>query len=262
MALDPDTLARDTLRGLGFLSRLPVPPKVFDGDDGRLAHVSRTFPLAGVLITLPAVAVLAAMNALEPGTLLAAALAVAAQIAVTGALHEDGLADTADGFFARGDREDRLAIMKDSRNGTFGTLALVLSQIVRIAALADILAAGTGAAAAALLAASAVSRAAMVWHWHALPSARETGLAAKAGQPERDSVPIAAALAMLCTVLAMIAAGIGVLPAAFAALLGGGAVFAFGTLCRRKIGGQTGDTIGAAQQLCEIAFLAGLAMTL
>lgn len=262
MALDLLHFPRDTLRAVAFLSRMRVPSRVFDGD-GDPAHASRTFPLAGALIALPAAAILSAAHFLGASPLLAAALAVAALVIITGALHEDGLADTADGFFApRGNREDRLAIMKDSRNGTFGTLAVVLSQIVRIAALADLTALGPWQAGGLLVAVAAASRAVMVFHWQGLPLARPEGLSARFGQPSRGAALVAGAIGLAIALGILIAAGAAY--GAFGAALLAAAITSvlFDRLCDRKIGGQTGDTIGAAQQLSEVAMLTALAIAL
>lgn len=261
MALDLQNVPRDTLRAVAFLSRIPVPARTFEGDDGSLADISRSFPLAGVLIALPAAAVLALCLWLGAGGLLAAALAVTALVVITGALHEDGLADTADGFFARGDREARLAIMKDSHNGTFGTLALVLSQSIRIAALAAIAGHSAATSVVALILSAAVSRLAMVWHWQALPSARPEGLAGKSGRPARSAVFVAAAMTLALVMLGGLM-GMRSTPMAIALAAAGAAAAGFSLLCEEKIGGQTGDTIGATQQLNEIAMLAALAIAL
>src|SRR5262245_31745400 len=119
-----------------FFTRIPAPMP--DGRAGALAESAWAFPLVGAGIG--AIATLAFLTAqlLRFGDWPAAVLAVLAGLALTGALHEDGLADTADGFFGGQDREQRLAIMNDSRHGTFGVLALVSSVLLRAAALAEI----------------------------------------------------------------------------------------------------------------------------
>ena len=104
---------RDTARAVAFLSRIPVPTSFFTGHDGKLARVSRAFPFAGLLIALPAAFVFGALLAHHTDPLMAALLALAVQTVMTGALHEDGLSDTADGFGGGKDRERALAIMKD-----------------------------------------------------------------------------------------------------------------------------------------------------
>ncbi|MCA1910303.1 MAG: adenosylcobinamide-GDP ribazoletransferase, partial [Magnetospirillum sp.] len=145
----------DLLLAVGFLTRLPVPgcPAYVEGG---LARAMRVFPLAGALVgLLGGVVFVAAQDVLPP--LAAALLALLTTIALTGALHEDGLADTADGLGARGGREKRLEVMRDSRSGAYGVLALVFSVGLRAAALAAAPSALAGLG--ALVAAAAFSRA-------------------------------------------------------------------------------------------------------
>jgi adenosylcobinamide-GDP ribazoletransferase len=260
MVPEPANAVRDTIRALGFLSLLPLPSSAFDGDDGRVSAHSWAFPLAGALIALIPSIVLLICGGLSANALLSATLAVVALVAVTGALHEDGLADSADGLFAAGGREERLTIMKDSRNGTFGTLALILGQSVRIAALAAIAAHSPHTAAAALPISAAVSRAAMVWHWFRLPPARPDGTAAAAGRPDLDTVWTACAVAMVVSIVMALAGGGAGLGTGLSLTAAAGAALAFTRLCEVRIGGHTGDTIGATQQLCEFAMLAALAL--
>jgi adenosylcobinamide-GDP ribazoletransferase len=173
---------------------------------------------------------------------------VLAGIALTGALHEDGLADTADGFCGGRDREEKLAILRDSRQGTYGVLAIVLSVLLRTAALAaigDVIHAGL-----ALVAAHAASRAALPAAMIGLTPARLDGLGAMAGTP-RAGGAIAAALIGAATALA----ALGPVRGAIALCLAGVMVFATVELARRQIGGHTGDVLGAFQQVGEIVIL-------
>lgn len=126
----------DTARALAFLSRLPVPSRFFEGHDGTLSRTVRAFPLAGALIALPPAATLAAALLLN-ATPLAAFLSIAVLLAITGALHEDGLSDTADGLGGGGDRARALAIMKDSRIGD-GAVTIVVAIGIRAAAIAEL----------------------------------------------------------------------------------------------------------------------------
>ena len=253
-------MSRDTARALGFLTRFPIPGHYFEGGAQPVSQASGAFPLAGLIAALPAALFLLIAPWLTVPPLLAAVIAVAISIGVCGALHEDGLADTADGLFGGKDTLDRLDVMKDSRNGTFGTLALVLSLAVRIAALAAIASESSLSAAFALLCASAASRTALVWHWFELPNARPGGTADQAGTPDRGQLNFALVTGMpLAFFLAFLAAGIDsvVLMASLIAL---SAIF-FVRLCREKIGGHTGDTLGAAAQIAEISALIALAST-
>jgi len=255
-------LVLDTARGVGFLSRLPVPARYFEGADGRMDRTCRAFVFAGLIIAFPAALLGGLLLAVGVDPLLTAAVAITALVFLTGALHEDGLADCADGLGGGRDRQKALDIMKDSRIGAYGTIALVLSLLLRVACLAVF--AGslspTGFA-LAVLATAAISRAAMVWHWGALPPARSDGVAVGAGEPTEASVRFALATGgaigvvlvwLVAGVLAVIVAGVAT------------AVMAWGftAFVRSRISGHTGDTIGATQQLTEIAALFGLALCL
>lgn len=249
------------MRALGFLSRLPVPARFFNEPDKAPADDAAAYPLAGVVIALPGALVLLLVGALAD-PLLAAALAVLTTIALTGALHEDGLADAADGFGGGASAERRLAIMKDSAIGAYGVIAIAGSLLLRIIALAAIAqAASPLAAALTFIAAHGVARAAMVWHWTRLAGARPGGTADAAGQPTPD-VMSAALLAggAVFLLAAVLPAGLGA--AAVAGLLLLASTAGFARLCRRMIGGHTGDTIGASEQIAEAAMLIGLAMAL
>ena len=261
MNVDPMKITGDTVRALGFLTRFTLPAHYFEGGAQPVSQSSGAFPLAGLIAALPAAVFLLIAPWLTVPPMLAAVIAVSISIGVCGALHEDGLADTADGFFGGKDAATRLDVMKDSRNGTYGSLALVLSVFVRVAALSSIASESSLAAAFAMLAASTAARAALVWHWFELPSARPGGIADQAGKPDRNQLNFALAtgipLAFLPAVLASGIDGI-VLMASLIAL---SAIF-FVRLCRDKIGGHTGDTLGAAAQIAEISALTALASAL
>ncbi len=232
-----------------FLTSIPV--RV----DGRvsmrdLARAVHAFPVMGAVVGLAggaafALAVLAGLPAL-----LAALPAVAAMILVTGALHEDGLADTADGLGAGGDRERALAIMRDSRIGSFGAIALVLSLLARLQGIAEI--GEPLLVLKALVAAAMTSRAIMPVVMLVQPSAKATGLAAEAGRPEPVRVAIGGGIALLVSLLLLqVSALIAVAVAAAVAL-------PVATWLGRRFGGCTGDTLGAVQQMAELAFLLAL----
>lgn len=249
--------ARDVAAAVAFLTRLPVgrlrpmarmlrlqepdqPPK-------SLAQVAWAFPVVGVIVG--GLAALAFMVAHSFGVhpLAAALIALALGVAVTGALHEDGLADLADGFGGGATKENKLAIMRDSAIGTYGTLALVFSVAIRAAALAGI--SGAGAAAMSLITAAIVSRALVVGVMTGLPAARNDGLGAGAGKCE---------VGTFLTAFAVAAVAAFVLSGAVAWILlavGGLATLAVMALAKRQIGGHTGDVLGATQQVSEIAIL-------
>lgn len=229
---------------VAFLTRLPIRLET----PLPLAAAVPGFPLAGALVGGIAAVMLSVALWLGVPALPAALLAVGASIAATGALHEDGLADSADGLFSGKPRERVLEIMRDSRIGTFGALALILSVGLRAGSLA-VLADG----AAALVAVHALSRGWLPWlMWQDTP-ARGDGLAADAGKPVQANVFWAAGFGLAIAVVA-----IGPLPALLAAAVSAGSALVVAALARKRLGGYTGDTLGAAQQAAEIGALLAL----
>jgi adenosylcobinamide-GDP ribazoletransferase len=212
-------------------------------------------PLAGAAIGLGGGAVYWLSAGLGLTPVIAGLLAVAATILMTGALHEDGLADSADGLFAGAESARRLEIMRDSRIGAYGTLALILSVGLRAAALAAI--AAPGPAVAALIAAHALARAlppaVMAW----APLARDDGLAAAAGQVETECAWTALGIG---AAVAVVFLGLG--PGLVALLAAGSIGLVAFRLARTRIGGYTGDVLGAIEQLGEIAVLLAAAALL
>lgn len=254
-------LAYDGAACLRFYSRLPVPALPGEGDPHAapdFTRVPRMLPLAGLVLALPGGLVLLAAWGLGLGPFLAATLAVATGVLITGALHEDGLADVTDGFGGGTTRERRLEIMRDSRIGAYGGVALVLALALRIGALATLLdrTGGSGAALALVLAA-ALSRTAALAPMVLLVPARRDGAAASVGRPGRPAVAIAGALALTLALLGGLL-GLPVGGVLLMLLLSGLGALAVTALARRRIGGQTGDVIGACQQVAEIAALLGL----
>lgn len=243
---------------LRFFSRLPLPQLCRLDDTGALPALPRAaamVPLAGLLIALPAAAVGALATLAGLPDLVVGLLVVTALVTPTGALHEDGLADSCDGLIGGSTREKRLAIMKDSRIGTFAGLGLVLTTLLRAGAYGALF--GNPAAGfAAVLAGGAVSRLMMTALWAALPSARPEGLAARLGRPDRRAVALGAGMAAILA--APTAPLVGAWAMVTAVALAGAITLAFGRLALAKIGGQTGDILGATQVLSETAFLIGL----
>jgi len=236
----------DFALALTFFTRLPLPGRLVP--QRLLGDAIWAAPLAGVVVAAIGFLAYTAAVFFALSPLAAAGFALAAMLLATGALHEDGLADTADGFGGGRTRERTLEIMRDSRIGSYGALALGLSLLLRATLIADI--AVPTRVLLALVAAHAASRAMLPLAMALLPSARVEGLSAGAGHVTMATAGVALALGTL----ALLPLGAG---AAFAAIVAGGVVFAgFGWLCLRKIGGRTGDTLGALQQLTEIAVLA------
>ncbi len=233
--------------GVLFSTRLPLAhSRAIDGTD--VSRASWTLPLAGVLIGLLGATVYWLGHAVGLPPLPAAALTVVATLLVTGCLHEDGLADTADGFGGGLTRERKLEIMRDSRLGSYGTCALILSLLLRSSALASL--AEPAAVAAALVAAHASARAAMPVLMWLVPGARTDGLSADAGRPSCRSVVVAGLLGA-----SALALGLGLVAAIIALLLLFAAIAFMAWICRRQIGGQTGDVLGALEQVSEVLVL-------
>lgn len=267
--LEPDDafpgapMAYDLAACLRFYSRLPVPRLPGEGDPHRVPDfgtLPRMLPLAGLILALPSALILLVAWALDLGPFLAATLAVALATLVTGALHEDGLADVADGFGGGSTRERRIEIMRDSRIGAYGGVALVLSLALRIGALATLLDRTGALAALALILAASLSRCAALAPMVLLGPARPGGAGASVGSPDRRTIEIVGLVAVALVTLGWSAglplAGMILMPAmALAASL------VLTALARAKIGGQTGDVIGACQQVAEIAAFLGLVAT-
>jgi adenosylcobinamide-GDP ribazoletransferase len=239
---------RDCKVALTFLTRMPVRP---DGAwrDTDLAASVPLFPVVGALIGLAGAIAYGIAGWLGVPPLPAAAVALGTTIWLTGALHEDGLADVADGFGGGATRDDKLRIMHDSRIGSYGALALVLAVLARAGAIAGL--ADPAAVGAALVAAGAVSRAALPVAMTVLAPARADGLATAAGRPH----PLRAAAAVLIAILiARALLGEVAIGALVAGVAGALAVL---LLARRQIGGHIGDVLGAVQQHTEIGVLFG-----
>jgi adenosylcobinamide-GDP ribazoletransferase len=240
-----------------FLTR--VPPRYLGASAAAVPdfrHAARVFPIVGALVGLAGGIVLVLADVLNIPMLVGAALAVATTVLVTGGLHEDGLADAADSL-GGATTEKKLAIMDDSRIGTYGAVALVLSIIIRVGALsATAVIVGSVRAGLVLIAAEAVSRAAMVRLWHDLPAARMGGLSNDAGAPDQNAMLVAiAAAAVIAVVFALPA--VGLWPTILAGALTVAATYAVIRATARTLGGRTGDTIGACQQVAIAAFLVG-----
>jgi adenosylcobinamide-GDP ribazoletransferase len=210
-------------------------------------------PLAGAVVGAVGAVVLSLACAAGLPPLLAAPLAITALILTTGGFHEDGLADCADGFGGGATRERKLDIMKDSRIGAFGALALALTCYLRAAGLTVILEQGAGLACAVLIGAASVSRAAALIPLVRLEPARKEGAGFSAGRPEPGAAITAAGLGLILALAPALVGAAATRPLmAFAAAAGAG--FAVSIVARRQIGGQTGDVAGAAQQIGEIAY--------
>jgi len=235
----------DIPAALGLLSRLPV-----NIGGGRGAACAWAFPLTGLILGAIAAAIggIAAAVGLSDG--LTAGLALVALVVMTGAMHEDGLADSVDGLWGGWDKIRRLEIMKDSHIGAYGVIALVLSLILRWTALTAL--AQAGILTIGLIAVATLSRVPMVVVMAILPHARQDGLSASVGRVEIKTAMLAVTIA---AAIALVLLGWSGVPAILITGLVGTAV---ALIALRKIGGQTGDILGATQQIAEIGALMAL----
>lgn len=235
----------DLLIALALLTRLPVRFEL----SGRRAPSAAAwaYPLVGLFVGGTALCVGWLFESLGTAAPITAFFVLLSMVVTTGAMHEDGLADCADGFWGGWDVARRLEIMKDSQVGSYGVIALVMSLLLRWYILTMLI--DKGALVGAVLVSAVMSRAAMVAVMHLLPNARRSGLSAQAGRPEGAPTLIALAFAVIAAIAAPDVAFVWLtLSAAIASL-------AVGALARAKVGGQTGDVLGATQQVVEITVL-------
>lgn len=268
MATPTMPLSQSILSSVQFLSRLPVYKFFTLNETPDFKASSFTYGLAGMLIALPPAIVLVIAYWAGLTSIIIAILSVSTSIVITGALHEDGLADMVDGFWGGHTVERKLAIMRDSAIGTYGVLSLVLTTALRVALLSALIDQIGLWACGMVVATGGLSRFAMLWPWSTLKQARNDqepkknaskkeviSLAAKYGAPDRTgfnkSIPL------VLPALILIALSLPPLATITALALGTIAVVTITALSRHHIGGHTGDTLGATQQFCEIGLYLG-----
>ena len=234
----------DIAVALVLLTRLPLPRLSSSAFDYQ-SRATWAFAFAGVVVAACAALLGGAAMAIGLPHSIAAGVVLATQIIVTGAMHEDGLADTADGFWGGWDRTRRLEIMKDSAIGTYGILSLILSVGLRWSALTLLLPEGF----AAIFAAAILSRAILPVFMAVLPHARVDGLSHSVGKPPIWAVASSVGLGVIAGWFCLGGALFAVLCALIVTLV------PVAALARAKIGGQTGDVLGAAQQTAECTVL-------
>ena len=275
-------LIRNYLLAVQFFTRIPITGRLAEWvgySPERLRASAAHFPGIGLLVGAVAAGVFTSVQALLPdkifAPLLAAALSTVATVLLTGGFHEDGLADVADGLGGSYDRERALEIMKDSRVGAFGALALVLAVLCKVALLAIVGSSETlwlqaddapwagWTIAAALVLGHVISRGLPLLLIRWLPHVGDT--ATSKSKPLADRISSAALVVALLWCLMSLALGflafdaITLIVACAFSLL---ALLWMARLFRRHLQGFTGDCLGATQQVCEIAFYFGLAITL
>lgn len=239
---------RSTRVALRFLTRLPLPPvEVVPGD---LRRAQALFPAVGLVVAALGIAVRVAA---QPwwGATAATVAAVLAMVVITGGLHEDGLADAADGLWGGWEPSQRLEIMRDSRVGTYGIVAVTGALGLRVALLAPL---GPAGFARAVVAGHILGRAAMLVLAHRLPAATP---GSGSGSQVVGGLSRAAALTAGLTVVLTVGVAAGPwspVPVLAASV----AVAGCARLFRRRLGGVTGDTLGAANQVVEVVALAAM----
>jgi adenosylcobinamide-GDP ribazoletransferase len=251
------------LVALQFYSRIPVTGRVaawMGWDAAWLGRATRYFPLVGILVALCQAFVYVAASVVLPHPV-SLLLAIAAGLLLTGMFHEDGWADFCDGFGGATDRARTLEIMRDSRIGAYGAIGVGLLLLLRFETLAHV---DTDWIVASLVCAAAFSRGCATLVMASLPYAREEDDAkarpvAKGVSPA--DVGIATALAIAPTLVLSAWTGDaspGLLGLSFALLV----TAAMRRIVRTRIGGYTGDCLGAIQQVAEVAFLLGMLVVL
>lgn len=238
---------RDVRIAMTFLTRIPV-GWVHGMEVGDLSRAAWSFPIIGIVVGALGGAALYGAAAMDLHPLACAFVGLAVMALVTGGLHEDGLADVADGFGGGGDKTRILEIMRDSRIGSFGVLALVFGIGIRAAALSGV--PGPGLAWITLIAAAVFSRAALPLIMAMMPAARSDGLSKGAGCPSKSGALIALGMGVIALFALMPAKLVFVSIMVAIPLAGLIVLWAY-----RRLGGQTGDVLGAVQQTTEMSVI-------
>jgi len=246
------------IRVLSFLTRFPFKKNWFDQAPPSLAHDAVFLPVAGMVIGGFGAIIFYTSYLLGFSSLIASLLTVTSLVVITGALHEDGLADVADSFFADKGADRRLEIMKDSRCGVFGVFALIFSTGLRVTLLAEIADnSGVFSALFILVGIEGGSRAAMVVMWRSLPVALLDKTAQFAGQPDNKTTILSAMIGVMILVVCFSQPTLRFGALVCASILLVLSAILFRALCVKKIGGYCGDALGAMQQIGLLALLIG-----
>lgn len=247
----PPVWLHDIAAALGLLTRLPV---AIDTDLAmkRSAAATWAYPVVGILLGGLSLLIFVIAVMIGLPSLIAVIFIIGFNVIVTGAMHQDGLADSADGLWGGWTVERRLEIMKDSHIGVYGVCAVVLFLLLYVATLSTV--AFHPLLAVGLIGGAALSRAMIVVVMSTLPNARGGGLSQSVGRPPMQSMW--GAVGIGCGVTVVLGLLIGQVWAAVLIIcVGAAATFACGAIAKRKIKGQTGDILGATQQVSEVAML-------
>ncbi|WP_339863609.1 adenosylcobinamide-GDP ribazoletransferase [Paremcibacter congregatus] len=230
-----------------LLTRIPVPLRFLTPLPPDMTRSLWAFPLVGFVVSFVGAGVFFLAILAQLPSVIAACLGFLAMIFLTGAFHEDGLADVADGFGGGFGRDRKLDIMRDSRVGTYGSLAVFSALILRVFAVGSL---NLSFAIIAFLVTGTVSRYGILCLLRFMKPAREEGTGTAAGVPSRVQMVVAGLFCLAISFLLL------PLNYVFPVLLTGlGALVVVSFISHRQIGGHTGDVLGAAQQVSEIAML-------
>ncbi len=248
----------DYFVALRFFSRLPLPSLPCEQNPHgppNFEKVAIYVPLVGLTLGSFLGGILWLATVIGLSSLLGAVITVGVGLVLTGCFHEDGLADTADGFGGGATPTRRLEIMKDSRIGTYGGSALLITLLLRIVAISELVDLSVIYGILGVITSATVSRTAALWLTIGLPPARKEGAAFAAGTPPVRLILLATLLALTVTIIALGPNSPNLWLGYSLVLL---VVLWMRNQAKRLIGGQTGDVAGAVQQLTEIAWLIAL----
>lgn len=253
-------LRLETVQLLRFYTRFPIPPLSFEADPYAAPDFSksiRSLPFVAIFIALPSVFIIALGVLIELPAPIIAVLALAASALTTGAFHEDGLADTADSIGGGISVKRRLEIMRDSRIGSYGSMALILVVMLKIFAISALLNRyGVSNTMLSIISAAMLSRVVGLLPHMILPSARHDGRSVEVGKPQPAPACLAILIALIFCFIAL--ADFGYLKITLAVLTIAALTFLICIWTKHKINGQTGDILGAIQQISEVTLLVAL----
>jgi adenosylcobinamide-GDP ribazoletransferase len=234
-------MINNVISAIRILTAVPIPGK----DCEKIENALYAFPVVGALLG----GILWLLAGIPMPNMALAAILLTAQTLLTRGFHLDGMADAADGFGGGYTKERALEIMKDSRIGAFGAMALILTLLLKFALFCTLLEYGF---ASGIFAAMVISRTAQVFQCLTLPYARPSGTAAATVQ---NAQPRHLIIALILCALFLLAVGLHNLLLTAAGLL---AAFLWGRYCKKRVGGITGDLLGATNEIVEITVLTGV----
>ena len=244
---------KDILLSVSFLTRIPISKDLLF--ERNLMDAAWSFPLIGGLVGFLGGMVALLLSYFNISSIVISFITIGAIILLTGGLHEDGLADTADGFGSNKNPEDKINIMRDSQIGVYGTLALIIAISVKAVALSELINKDQFfACIIALIVSGSLSRSTIIGIAFFLEKASETGLASFAGKPRATGVGICFLISILLCIFLLPSTK--VLAAILISIV---TTVVIGFLSKKQINGYTGDILGTTQVLSETALLIYLA---